>query len=209
MNDQLRADIEGMTRAHDELVRRLAQVGDDVVSRPSRLPGWSIGHVLCHIARNGESVARRLEAAGRAELVDQYPGGAEGRAAAIEAGAARPTGDQVADIVAVGERTEGAIAVLTDEAWDQVTRAVDGTLRPARTLPAARWREIEVHHVDLGLGYEPGDWPTAFVERALPDALASVGRRLPGLDDVAPSHLLGWAYGRSVPPAGLPDLLPY
>ena len=26
-------------------------------------------------------------------------------------------------------------------------------------VPVARWREVEVHHVDLDMGYEPSDWP--------------------------------------------------
>ncbi len=42
---------------------------------PSLLPEWSDGHVLTHLARNADSVVRRMEGAARGELVDQYPGG--------------------------------------------------------------------------------------------------------------------------------------
>ncbi|MGH9105508.1 MAG: maleylpyruvate isomerase N-terminal domain-containing protein [Acidimicrobiales bacterium] len=36
---------------------------DERVRAPSRLPGWSVGHVLAHLARNAEGYARRLEGA--------------------------------------------------------------------------------------------------------------------------------------------------
>jgi maleylpyruvate isomerase len=86
---------------------------------------------------------------------------------------------------------------------------VGGELRPAFDLPRRRWREVELHHVDAGLGYEPEDWPYAFVERILDIALADVGRRLPGLDAVPPARVVAWAYGRADPPDGLPELLPF
>ena len=55
--------------------------------RPSLLPGWSVGHVLTHLARNGDSVVWRLEGAALGELRDQYPGGLEQRREDIDAGA--------------------------------------------------------------------------------------------------------------------------
>ena len=39
--------------------------------------------------------------------------------------------------------------------------------QPARVLPNARQREVEVHRVDLGLGYEFDHVPTDFVDRDL------------------------------------------
>ena len=47
-------------------------------------------NVLTPLARNAEAMVRRIEADTRGELIDQYPGGARGRAAQIEAGADRP-----------------------------------------------------------------------------------------------------------------------
>jgi maleylpyruvate isomerase len=35
-----------------------------------------------------------------------------------------------------------------------------------------RWREVEIHRVDLGSGYLPAQWPAAFVETVLPDVAA-------------------------------------
>lgn len=209
MDDTLDADIAGMRAAHETLAARTRGLTDGEARAPSRLPGWTVGHVLTHIARNGDSVARRLEGAARGEVVDQYPGGREGRAAEIEAGAERPAAELLADLAATHRRIDAAIDVLDGETWDGSTRDVGGRLQPARDIVVGRWREVEVHHVDLGLGYEPDQWPAAFVERVLPEALADVGRRLPGLDAVDPAMVVAWTYGRAVPPPGLPDLLPF
>ena len=42
---------------------------------------------------------------------------------------------------------------------------------PAARLAYSRWRKVEVHHVDLGLGYEPARWPARLVELMLPGLL--------------------------------------
>ena len=68
---------------------------DEQARAPSLLPGWSVGHVLTHIARNGDSLVWRLEGAAQGELRDQYPGGLEQRRADIEAGAGRPASELV------------------------------------------------------------------------------------------------------------------
>lgn len=209
MDDEIAADLAGMRAAQGALVARTEDITDAEARAPSRLPGWSVGHVLTHIARNGDSVARRLEGVARGEIVDQYPGGYEGRAADIERGAHRPAPELVADLLATHERIEAAIGLLGGDAWDGLSRDVGGDLTPARDLIAARWREVEVHHVDLGRGYEPDQWPAAFVRRLLPLALAGVGPRLPGLDRAEPAAVLAWTYGRGAPPEGLPELLPF
>ena len=49
------------------------------LTKPSVLPGWSIAHVLVHLARNADSHRRRIEASARGDMVDQYVGGIAGR----------------------------------------------------------------------------------------------------------------------------------
>ena len=44
---------------------------------------------------------------------------------------------------------------------------------PAWYILVRRLREVEVHHVDLGAGYGPADWPETFVHRDLHDCLLS------------------------------------
>jgi hypothetical protein len=41
--------------------------------------------------------------------------------------------------------------------------SLSGT-HPVRATARVRWREIVVHHVDLDVGYEPGDLPADYVE---------------------------------------------
>jgi maleylpyruvate isomerase len=53
-------DIDGIRDADAKLLDTIRGLDDDDVRRPSLLPNWTVGHVLTHIARNGDSVVRRL-----------------------------------------------------------------------------------------------------------------------------------------------------
>ena len=75
--------------AHARLLTTVATITDEQVSAPSRLPGWTIGHVLTHLARNADGHTRRLEGAMRGEDVPRYPGGSAQREADISDGAKR------------------------------------------------------------------------------------------------------------------------
>jgi maleylpyruvate isomerase len=191
-------ELAGCRESHARLDRALAGLTEEQARRPSRLPGWSVGHLLTHLARNADSVVRRLEGAARGEVLSQYVGGREGRAADIEAGAHRSAAELVADIRESSARCDAACAAVAPEVWDRPTVGLSGDESPAAFLAFSRWREVEVHHVDLGLGYEPADWPVALVEHWLPSLLAD----LPGRTD--PSRLLAWTIGRG-PAPDLPD----
>jgi maleylpyruvate isomerase len=55
-----------------------------------------------------------------------------------------------------------------------------------------------MHHVDLGLDYQPSNWPEVYVAWELPTLLATVPYRVQGTDDAR--SLLAWLSGRrSVP----------
>ena len=191
--------IDGCAAAHARLHATVAGLADDTVRRPSRLPGWTVGHVLTHLARNADSVVRRLDGAARGEVVDQYPGGAEGRTQEIDVGAGRSRDELVADVLAADAAVETTIATLAEEAWSNGTRSLGGEVVPASDVVFSRWREVEVHHVDLGLGYEPADWPAGLVTRWLPRAVAGLAQRS---DD---HELLAWILDRG--PA--PELRPW
>jgi len=192
-------DITECRAAHERLRAMVAGFTEDDVRVPSRLPGWTIGHLMTHLARNADSVVRRLDGASREDVVDQYPGGAQGRAAEIENGAGRPATVLVADLIAACDAVDDAFHAFDDAQWDRVARGIGGDERPVGDLPFQRWREVEVHLVDFGLGYEPSHWPPALVERWLPHLVA----RLPARAD--PHALMAWAIGRG--PA--PEIDPY
>ena len=188
--------VEGCVAAQSALDERLVGLDDATARRPSRLPGWSVGHVLSHLARNADSVVWRLEGASRGELRDQYPGGLEQRRSEIEAGAGRAAAELVADVRTSSAAVERVMAGLPPAAWDAPTRTSRGVVEPSRDAVLSRWREVVVHHGDLGLGPVPipPDLVAAWLPRELP--------RLPGRTDHG--ELLAWLIGRGEAPALAP-----
>ena len=90
--------------------------------------------------------------------------------------------------------------MLTPEAWAGHGLS-GGTTWPCRELPFQRWREVEVHHVDMGAGYDIGDWPEPYVMAELPVALAVRPDRLTEGEDRR--RLLAWLMGRTGSPGVL------
>jgi maleylpyruvate isomerase len=230
----LEAYLDRVNRSTERLLATLRErLADRDVAEPSLLPGWTRGHVLTHLARNADSHRRRIEAASRREVVDQYPGGYDGRASEINAGAARSAANLIADVASSAQAVQLAWERLPDSLWDQPTRDVAGTMRPARELPARRWQELEFHHLDLDLGYRPIHWPAEFVEEWLDRLVRGLPARLPeGVSVVlvatdrdsrqwlsgegmpvtleAPGcQLLAWLAGRPPELTGAPPLRPW
>lgn len=194
VDETLRADIADCRAAHRRLRARVADVGDDTLREASRLSGWTVGHVLAHLARNADSVVRRLHAARSGQEVEQYPGGPAERAAQIEAGSRRPAADLVADLLRADDDVDRAFEEADDRLWAATVRLGGGARGPARDLVLRRWREVEAHHVDLGLGYEWSEWPDRLVRRWLPSLLTE-------LPDRAGGHaLVAWTTGRGPAP---------
>jgi maleylpyruvate isomerase len=65
---------------------------------------------------------------------------------------------------------------LPDDAWECIGKSLRGD-RTQREWVWSRWREVEVHHIDLGLGYAASEWPVAFVTRGLDEALTELPDR--------------------------------
>lgn len=187
--------IAGCAASHARLFEQIKGLLDADMRGECLLPGWSVGHLLTHLARNADSVVRRLNAAAHDELVDQYRGGVVGRAAEIELGAGRNAAEIIDDLVAASEAVDAAFVAFADDWWDRPSRHGSGHTHPISTLPFRRWREVETHMVDLDRGYSASDWPEPFVEAWLPGALA----RLPERTD--PAALLAWTLRRGDPPA--------
>ena len=143
----------------------------DDLTASSLLPGWSRAHVVSHLAGNARSHVRMLDGCLAGEVVAQYPGGAEGRAAEIEALAA----DRGAVVAAHREacaELNARWAAMTPKHWEHHVQRLDMAPKPARGLVWSRWREVEVHRVDLGADYTPADWDAAFADRLLAGLLA-------------------------------------
>lgn len=203
-------DLASVRDATERLLTAAAKLDDASVSEPSRLPGWTRGHVMAHLSRNADALVNVLE--GRPMYAS-----AEARDADIERDAPRPLDVQLADLRDSAARFQEAGAAPAD--WSRTVELRNGVTDSASRVPFRRWAEVELHHVDLGIGYELEDLPEEFTQREI-DFLAARfrghrdvpavvieeddGRRIPtGRDEGEPltvtgrqADLLGWLAGR-------------
>jgi maleylpyruvate isomerase len=148
---------------------------DEDMRAPTALPDWTRGHVLTHLGRNADGIAATLAGALRGEIVARYPNGPEGRAADIEAGSGRGAVALLADVRESAARLDRVFgAVAEADGWELPS----DNDRPARGWINNRWREVEIHRVDLLGPYGPADWPAGFVGYLLP-RLADPARLTP------------------------------
>lgn len=202
---QLEADLVACVASHAALVAWLGALEPVEPSQPTLLPGWTVGHVLTHIARNADSHLDLLD--GR----PQYPS-PESRDVDIERGAGRSWAELVDDVAASAHALDERWAATTD--WSGTATMLSG-VRPRHLLPLLRQREVEVHRADLGLGYQFADMPTRYVRQDLRLMEMLWRARKPmGLTPLpeaalrlAPPTRLAWMMGRvdvdGLPPAGL------
>jgi maleylpyruvate isomerase len=164
-------------RATENLIRTAEGLDAGAVATPSLLPGWTVGHVLTHVARNADAYANLLTWARTGVETPAYAS-PEARVAGIEAGAARPLDEQIEDLRTAHERFADAGAAMPAAAW---TFHLPSTGQPAAAVPWARLREVEVHHVDLGVAYTPADWSDAFALRLLREIVVGAGDEWPAM----------------------------
>ena len=62
-------------------------------------------------------------------------------------------------------------------AWLAELRWANGRLGPASLVVWYRLREVQLHHVDLDVGFGPADWPESFAVRLAVDLARSMGDR--------------------------------
>ncbi|MCQ4119619.1 maleylpyruvate isomerase N-terminal domain-containing protein [Rhodococcus tibetensis] len=189
--------LEEVAASQRALESTLEKLTDQQAREPSRLPGWSRGHVVTHLARNADALNRFAVGVVTGEPApEMYPGGPAARAAAIEEGAGRPAELLAADVRFAGRRV---IESLRDITADRYATPVNWR-KPvtAGDVPVLRWRELEIHHVDLGLDYAVDDWPESFVERTLGTELPELRALHPGVTvpDLPQPELLAWLIGR-------------
>jgi maleylpyruvate isomerase len=176
--DRVDAEVTGCAAAHQRLLADLDELTDEQVRSASLLPKWTVGHVLNHLVRNAESMIRVFAAAGNGLVVERYAGGMAGRNAGVEDGADRPAGELVGDVRSTIWRLEQSWATAPAEAWQGRSVETSGREIPVSRLPFLRWREVEVHHADLGLGFSFDDWSDAYVAAELAEQLPKIPDRL-------------------------------
>ncbi|OPG07583.1 mycothiol maleylpyruvate isomerase [Streptomyces sp. GKU 895] len=180
-------DLASVRDATDRLLTAVAKLDNASVAEPSRLPGWSRGHILAHLARNADALVNVLRG------LPMYASG-DARDADIERDAPRPLDVQLADVRDSAARFQEAGAVPGD--WSRTVELRNGVTDSASRVPFRRWVEVELHHVDLGIGYELEDVPEEFTEREI-EFLAD---RFAGHPDVPPTRVTdgtrAWSTGR-------------
>ncbi|AOW95215.1 hypothetical protein BFN03_18235 [Rhodococcus sp. WMMA185] len=177
---------------------------DGQALEPSMLPGWSRGHVITHLARNADALNRFAIGVITGESApEMYPGGPAARGAAIEEGAGRPAELLAADFRFAGRRVLDSLRLISEDRFEILVNWRKSV--SARDIPVLRWRELEIHHVDLGLDYTAADWPWAFVEHTLRTELHELSALHPDVSvpDLPRAELLAWLVGRPTR-AGLP-----
>lgn len=208
--------IEALQASTESLFRTLADIDDATARGPSLLPGWTRCHVLAHLARNADAMVNLVTWARTGDETPMYPS-RERRDADIEAGTSRTVADVLADVRESHERMLAAMDALTAEQWRATIRwGAAQTEGAATAIPDLRRAEIEIHHVDLDLGFALADLPEDFVEQMLTEVTADFSGRgdMPGMVLVSdegrwvvepggrdvtgpPPALLGYLLGRS------------
>ncbi|MEV0199168.1 maleylpyruvate isomerase family mycothiol-dependent enzyme [Nonomuraea sp. NPDC050691] len=153
-----------ISRAHAHVLRLLDGLDDRQVGMGSALPGWSRGHVLQHLTDNARAFDRQARFALRDQLVGMYDGGQQGRDLSIDQGASRPLAHLREELRVAQHALEETWSLLAEEDWQRPVR-----FRHATVLDTAlaRWREVEIHAVDLAVGHRPRDWSLPFALHAL------------------------------------------
>lgn len=145
-------------------------LADDELRDRSALPGWTRAHVVAHVAANARAYERLLTWARTGIPVDQYPT-QDFRDREIEQGAHAPRDTLLLDLRTSVDRFDALAIALTPEQWRAEVRASGDWWHPAWYTMVRRWREVEVHHVDLRAGYGPEEWPAEYLAAELVETL--------------------------------------
>lgn len=184
-------------------VATVRSLNDRQVAGATLVPPWTRGHVITHVARATDSLCRLLTWARTGVETPQYAS-MTARAAEIEAGAGRPVGELVADVLDSAARFEREVRSLPAAAWHAEVRMRTGELRTPAALIPTRLRELEVHHADLAAGYTFADIPPGTARWIIDDLVEALRRRpdTPALrveaTDTDLAHSLGSGTGPTV-----------
>lgn len=148
-------DVTPAMIAHEteRLVDTAAAFANDAVLAPSLCDGWSRGHVLTHVARNADGMARVCRAILDGTDETMYAGD-DVRDADIVAGCRRSAADLAADVRDSADALAPLLARLTPEhAGTSAERTPGGRRIMADDVLFLRLRELVFHHVDLHAGF--------------------------------------------------------
>ena len=156
--------VTAVKEASQRLEASVAQLDDRALAEPTILPGWTRGHVVAHLTHNADAFFEVTAAALEGALRRTYPGGVDARDSAIERHAGRAAAEAIAGLRAAHRRLHDLWDSRSDDDWRLPVLFRNGVLAH---LLAARWREVEIRHTDLDVGYPPSLWSPAFSHHAI------------------------------------------
>ena len=186
------ATIEACRQGHRRLLAGVARRSDDDLRAPTLLPRFSRAHVVAHVTAKSLAHVRLLEGAAAGEVRRVHPDGYDPDAVAAR-GVGRTASGLHADLARALAALEAAWDILDDDHWSRHGVMAAGP-RTMAEIVGHHLRNVEVHHVDLDIGYLPSDWPAELVDAELPRRLRSLPGRAPDAD------LLAWLLGRAPAP---------
>lgn len=165
--------LEDLHRSDQRVVRTVDSLTVEDWTAASVLPGWTRAHVVAHLALNAEGFAGALAGLVEGELVPIYPSNQSREEGIAELAAQDP--EEIRErFFAATQRFRDVALELEDQHWAAtVHRLPEGPIWPADGLVAARQREVEIHHADLGAAYGHADWPTGFTAVLLDQVTAT------------------------------------
>jgi maleylpyruvate isomerase len=216
----------------DRVEGTAARLDPAQVAEPSRLPGWSRGHVLSHLARNADALVNLLTWARTGTESRMYASPTD-RADGIEAGAYRALPEQLADLAAAGKRFAAAVAAVPPDRREFPVLSAQGRQIPAREVPWLRVREVWLHLVDMDAAVTIDDIPADIAWALAADVAGWMSSRTEATAELradaqqnpirlgppgetagaaviagSPQRIAGWLTGRLQRPAGLTGALP-
>ena len=172
MDAALRQLNDQLDQATQRLLDAARVLPEPDLRAPSLLPGWSRAHVLAHVARNADAMRNLLIGARVGQRRPAYAS-AQAREDDIEASAAQVPRDLMNDLADSAMALRTMIRQLPAEAWSFGVQMLDSGPFPAADLLTRRLAEVELHHCDLGIGYDAAKWPASFVQAQLPEPMRS------------------------------------
>ncbi|HKN98228.1 MAG TPA: maleylpyruvate isomerase family mycothiol-dependent enzyme [Pseudonocardiaceae bacterium] len=143
--------LVAVRRASAVLCATVDELDDAALFAPTRLTGWTRGHVVSHLARNADGLVNLLNWARTGIESPMYASPAD-RDADIEEGANRMARVQQEDLRAADERFFMATEVMSETDWEARVVNTQGATIGVYLVPWMRLTELLVHLVDLDAG---------------------------------------------------------
>jgi maleylpyruvate isomerase len=172
-------EIEWLREGTSLLLSRIDQVPEGDFSRPSNLDGWTVGHLVAHVAYNAKAIQRLLRWAATGIETPMYSSTAA-RNEEIEQGSRLPAAELKAFCHSSAEDLDRAITTLSPTAWHVEVRTAQGRVVPASETVWMRVREVWVHAADIVAVAQPADFtifPAPLIDALIADVRATFGRR--------------------------------